>query len=251
VAARGMTTLGWILASGVVMALIALSGSLTLLLPPHRLQRLLLPMVAFAAGTLLGGALLHMLPEAIARRGPGEPVFLWLLAGFTTFFALEQLLHWRHSHNINASERRPLTYLVLVGDALHNLLGGLAVGAAFVADIRLGIGAWLAAAAHEVPQELGDFAVLVHGGWSRGTALLYNFLSASTFVLGGVIAWAASAAIDVWFLLPFAAGNFVYIAASDLIPEVKEHHGWGHNVIHLIALIAGIGLLLALRVAVG
>lgn len=101
-----MTTLGWILASGVAIALIALSGSLTLLLTPHRLQRILLPMVAFAAGTLLCGALLHMLPESIARRGADDAVFVWLLAGFTAFFALEQLLHWRHSHCVDGGQRR-------------------------------------------------------------------------------------------------------------------------------------------------
>ncbi|HPV77786.1 MAG TPA: ZIP family metal transporter, partial [Gemmatimonadaceae bacterium] len=158
-----MSTLGWIVASGVAMSAIALVGVVTTVLPAERLQRVLLPLVAFAAGTLLGGAFLHMLPAAIASGAPSDDVFLWTLAGFAVFFGLEQFLHWRHSHRpVADGDKRPLTYLVLIADGLHNFLGGLAVAAAFIADIRLGIGAWLAAAAHEVPQELGDFAVLVH-----------------------------------------------------------------------------------------
>jgi zinc and cadmium transporter len=245
-----MTTLTWIVLSGLAMSALALVGVVTLMLRPERLQRLLLPLVAFAAGTLLGGALLHMLPGAIEQVGPRLSVFVWLVAGFSTFFALEQFLHWHHSHRPTpAVEARPLTYLVLIGDGLHNFLGGLAVAGAFIADVRLGLGAWLAAAAHEVPQELGDFAVLVHAGWSRRKALLYNVISASTFLVGGLVAYAASARIDVSFLLPFAAGNFLYIAASDLIPEVKHQRDSPQNWVHLIALLVGIALLYVLRVA--
>ena len=246
-----MNTLGWILVSGLAMSLLALTGSITLLLRPRTLQRILLPLVAFAAGTLLGGALLHMLPETLATTGPVTPVFMWLIGGFTAFFALEQFLHWHHSHRGDQRQEKPLTYLILLGDGLHNLLGGLAVGAAFIADTRLGITTWLAAAAHEVPQELGDFGILVHGGWSKGRALLFNFLSAVTFLLGGLIAWAAAARIDVTFLLPFAAGNFLYIAASDLIPEVKVDSGARAGLTHLIAFAAGIGLMYLLRVTLG
>jgi zinc and cadmium transporter len=246
-----MNTLAWIIVSGLAMSLIALSGSITLLLRPVTLQRILLPLVAFAAGTLLGGALLHMLPETLARTGPVTPVFMWLIGGFTAFFALEQFLHWHHSHRGDQRQEKPLTYLILLGDGLHNLLGGMAVAAAFIADTRLGITTWLAAAAHEVPQELGDFGILVHGGWSKGRALLFNFLSAVTFLLGGLIAWAAAARIDVTFLLPFAAGNFLYIAASDLIPEVKTDSGARAGLTHLIAFGTGIALMYLLRVTLG
>jgi zinc and cadmium transporter len=244
-----VSTLAWIVVSGLAMSSIALVGSMTLLLRPEQLQRLLLPLVAFAAGTLLGGALLHMLPGAIAEVGPRPTVFLWVLAGFATFFALEQFLHWHHGHRrLPGVEPRPLTYLVLIGDGLHNFLGGLAVAAAFITDVRLGLSAWVAAAAHEVPQELGDFGVLVHGGWSRARALLFNVLSALTFLAGGLVAYAAAARFDVTFLLPFAAGNFIYIAASDLVPEVKHNYGVRDNLIHLVALVTGIMLLYALRV---
>jgi zinc and cadmium transporter len=245
-----VTTLAWIVVSGVAMSALALVGSVTLLLAPARLQQLLLPLVAFAAGTLLGGAFFHMLPGAIEQVGPRPSVFLWTLAGFTSFFALEQFLHWQHCHrDLAPPGRRPLTYLVLIGDGLHNFLGGLAVAGAFVADVRLGIGAWLAAAAHEVPQELGDFAVMVHGGWGKRRALVFNVLSALTFLVGGVVAYAASRAIDVAFLLPLAAGNFLYIAASDLVPEVNRDHGLVGNLVHFIALVSGMALLYGLRVA--
>ncbi|HEX6104685.1 MAG TPA: ZIP family metal transporter [Gemmatimonadales bacterium] len=244
-----MSTLSWILAGGLAMSLLALAGSLTLLLPAGMLDRLLRPMVAFAAGTLLGGAFLHMLPAAAGDMGVGVAAFLWVLAGFTAFFALEQFLHWHHCHRDPADgAQRPVTYLVLLGDGLHNLLGGFAVAGAFIADIRLGIGAWLAAAAHEIPQELGDFAVLVHGGWERRRALLFNLLSALTFLVGGLLAYAASLSIDVAFLLPFAAGNFIYIAASDLVPEVKQDRDWRVNLLHFAGLTSGIALLYLLRV---
>ena len=244
-----MTVLLWIVAGGLAMSGVALVGSVTLLLRRGTLEKLLRPMVAFAAGTLLGGAFLHMLPGAIETMGPGSSVFLWVLAGFAVFFALEQFLHWHHCHREYAGARRPLTYLVLLGDGLHNLLGGFAVAGAFIADVRLGIGAWLAAAAYEVPQELGDFAVLVHGGWEKRRALLFNLLSALTFLLGGLVAYTASLSYDVTFLLPFAAGNFVYIAASDLIPEVKEDRDLGVNLLHFGCLAAGIALLYFLRAA--
>ena len=230
------------------MSAIALVGSLTLLLRPDTLRRLLRPLVAFAAGTLLGGALLHMLPAAMEERGPRASVFLWVLCGFMAFFALEQFLHWHHCHRETIRcNRQPLTYLVLIGDGLHNFLGGLAVGGAFIADVRLGISAWLAAAAHEVPQELGDFCVLLHGGWERRRALLLNAISAITFLVGGIVAYGASLAIDVHFLLPFAAGNFLYIAASDLVPEVKQDERLSVNLIHFASLAGGIALLYLLR----
>lgn len=230
------------------MSAIALVGSATLLLKPTTLQRLLLPLVAFAAGSLLGGALFHMVPAAVVEMGPDLSVFVWLLAGFSIFFVLEQFLHWHHCHRASAQCRKPLTYLILIGDALHNFMGGLAVAGAFILDVRVGITTWLAAAAHEVPQELGDFGVLVHGGWRKGRALVFNVLSAATFLIAGILAYVASFQIDVTFLLPFAAGNFIYIAASDLVPEVNKDHGLPVNILHFAAFAGGLVLLYVLAV---
>jgi zinc and cadmium transporter len=242
-----MQTLLWIVIFGFLMSCIALVGSVTLILKQQALDRILLPLVAFAAGSLIGGAIFHMIPAAVEEMGNSLALYIWLAAGFMLFLALEQFLNWHHSHSQLPSEREPLTYLILFADGLHNFLGGLFVAASFLVDFRLGVTAWLAAAAHEVPQELGDFGVLIHGGWSKSRALIYNFLSALTFPVGGLVAYVASARIDVDFLIPFAAGNFLYIGAADLIPEIKKSHDVRTNAIHFFAFAAGIGLLLTLR----
>jgi zinc and cadmium transporter len=243
------SALVWIVGSGLLMSAIALIGGVTLILPQDVLKRLLLPLVAFAAGSLLGGAFFHMLPAAFASELDELSVYTLLLAGFATFLALEQFLHWHHCHRASAACKQPLTYLILIGDGLHNFIGGLAVAGTFLIDIRLGIITWLAAAAHEVPQELGDFGVLVHGGWSRRQALLFNVLSALSFLVGGVIAYLASFRLDVGFLVPFAAGNFIYIGASDLVPEIKAHDDPVTSATHFAAFAAGIVLMLVVRLA--
>jgi zinc and cadmium transporter len=242
-----MSVLGWIVAGGVAMAAIALVGSVTLLLGPETLRRIVTPLVALAAGSLLGGAFFHMLPAATRALPDLGTVFLWTMLGFSVFLALEQFLHWHHCHRAQADCRKPLGYLILLGDALHNFLGGLGVAGVFLIDVRLGLMAWVAAAAHEVPQELGDFGVLIHSGWSRSRALLFNFLSGLTFLVGGLLAYAAADHLRVALLVPFAAGNFVYIAASDLIPEVNRHRDARANIVHFAAFAAGLALLWMLR----
>lgn len=244
-----MTTLTWIIGSSLLMSAIALVGSVTLILKPETLNRLLLPLVSFAAGSLIGGAFFHMIPAGIAAMGNTTEFYAWILAGFTVFLALEQLLHWHHCHRADTECKKPLTYLILIGDGLHNFIGGLAIAGIFLTDIRLGIMAWLAAAAHEIPQELGDFGVLIHGGWSKARALAFNFLSALTFLLGGLLAYAGSYNFNVAFLIPFAAGNFLYIGASDLVPEVSKHGELKSNALNLIAFIAGVGLMLLVKIA--
>jgi zinc and cadmium transporter len=240
----------WILGSGLLMSIIALVGSVTLVLSERTLQRILLPLVAFAAGSLIGGAFFHMLPVGPAAGMSDVTVYSLVLSGFAMFFGLEQFLHWHHCHRDQIACKKPLTYLILIGDGLHNFLGGLAVAGTFLIDIRLGIITWLAAAAHEVPQELGDFGVLVHGGWERRQALFYNVLSALTFLIGGIVAYLASFRLDVSFLVPFAAGNFIYIGASDLIPEVKSHVDARANLAHFAAFNIGIGLMLAVKLLI-
>jgi len=233
------------------MSAIALVGSVTLLFNEETLKKILLPLVSFAAGSLIGGAFFHLIPASLTSSDSDFMMFVWVVAGFSTFFALEQLLHWHHCQRASADCKKPLTYLILIGDGLHNFLGGLAVASVFITDIRLGIMAWLAAVAHEVPQELGDFGVLVHGGWSKSRALLFNVLFALTFLLGGLIAYFVSFSIDVSFLIPFAAGNFIYIGASDLIPEVNEHDNVKVNLISFITFICGTLLMLMIKVLFG
>jgi zinc and cadmium transporter len=240
-----MSVLLWIVLGGVAMTAIALVGGLTLVLRPSTLAKLLLPLVAFAAGSLIGGALFHMLPVALGRL-PVVDTFVWVAVGYLLFFAVEQFLHWHHCHRAGAGCKQPLTYLVLVGDALHNFLGGMSIAGVFLVDVRLGIVAWVAAALHEVPQELGDFGVLVHGGWQPRSALWFNLASGSTFLLGGLLAYTVSHRLDVSWLVPLAAGNFLYIGASDLVPEVNKAHALGASLVHFVAFAGGLGLLLVL-----
>jgi zinc and cadmium transporter len=241
----------WILGTGLAMTPVALVGSVSLLFRERTFRRLLLPLVAFSAGSLLGGALLHMLPAAVEERSHDLGVYLWVIAGFALFFVLEQFLHWHHCHREAGGCEAPVTYLILVANGVHKFIGGLSVAGSFLVDTRLGLTIWLAIVVHEVPHELGDFAVLVHGGWTRTRALLFRFLTAFVFPLGALVAYFASFDNDVHFLVPFAAGNFLYIGASDLVPEVNRHHGWRSNVLHFVCFAAGIGMLLALRLIVG
>lgn len=243
-----MSTLVWIIAAGAAMTVLALSGSLTLVLPERVFKQLVLPLVALAAGSLLGGALFHMLPESVAALGNGLAVYGWLAAGLLAFLILEQYLHWHHCHRPVAAHR-PLGYLILIADGLHNLIGGLAIGAAFVADVRLGVVTWLVAAAHEVPQELGDFGILVHSGWGRLQALAWNVASASTVLVGALAAYGLSARLDVRVLIPFAAGNFIYIALADLVPELTTSPVAHDKAVHTLGFTAGLVLLLGVALA--
>jgi zinc and cadmium transporter len=244
-----VTTLGWITVGGIAMSLLALSGSLTLLLPRRAFDRVVPPLVALAAGTLIGGALLHMLPEAVAAMGNELEVYLWLVGGFLGFFVLEQFLHWHHCHRAT-HEHGPLGWLILVADGVHNFVGGLAVAGAFLVDIRVGLVTWIAAAAHEVPQELGDFGILVHAGWSKTRALAFNFASALTFLVGGWVAYALAGRFEVTWLLPFAAGNFLYIAAADLIPELTGYPEATRKALLTAMFVSGLAVLAGVAVTV-
>ena len=237
------STLGWIVVAGLGMSALALVGSLTLAMSARTFDKIVLPLVSLAAGSLLGGALFHMLPAAIDELGNTLSVWVWFAVGVFSFFLLEQFLHLHHCHR-QRCEHRPLGYLILVADGVHNFIGGLAVGTAFVVDLRLGAVTWLVAAAHEVPQELGDFGILVHSGWTRRGALTFNVLSALTFLVGGIVAYAASATIDVAFLLPLAAGNFVYIALADLVPELTTSPAPHEKAIQTGGFLVGLALLL-------
>ena len=239
-----MSTLIFIAVFGVAMSLISLVGAITLALPESVFERLVLPLVALAAGSLLGGAVFHLLPQAVRALGDGLAVWVWLAAGVFSFFLLEQYMHWHHCHR-PASQHQPLGYLILFADGVHNLIGGLAVGAAFIVDTRLGVVTWVVAATHEVPQELGDFGILVHSGWNRSTALLYNLISGLTFLLGGSVAYAASGAFRVEVLLPFAAGNFIYIALADLTPALTTTPLRHEKAEHAAGFAIGLALLLA------
>jgi zinc and cadmium transporter len=177
---------------------------------------------------LLGTAFLELLPEAIILTGTSEKslmeIFLYLISGFCAFFILEQFLSWHHHHSMSHPEIKSFSLLILISDAIHNLIDGLIVAGSFVVSVPLGIATSLAIIFHEIPHELGNFGVLIFGGFKKTKALLLNFASAFFAVLGGIIGYLLSERIGekFVFLLPFAAGSFIYIAASDLIPQIKE-----------------------------
>jgi zinc and cadmium transporter len=244
-----MTAFAWIVGGGALMVTVSLIGGLVFLGNDRGLERAGPALVAFAAGSLIGGALFHLLPVALAGGTEPHGPLGWVALGLLAFFVLEQFLHHHHCRRASATCRRPVGYLVLLGDGLHNLLGGLAIGATFLQDVRAGMAAWLAAAAHEIPQELGDFGVLVHAGWTRRAALAMNLLSATTFLLGGFVAYAGADVIDPSVLLPFAAGNFLYIGAADLVPEINKPRELATAATHLAAFTGGLGLMFVLALS--
>lgn len=238
-----MTTLLWIILATVAVSLLSLVGVFALYFSDKFFQKIVTPLVAFAAGALLGGAFLHIIPEIIEETGGGLNVFIWILAGFVLFFFLEQFIQWHHCHKPTSGHVKPVTYLILLADGAHNFIDGLAIGAAFVVDVRLGIVTSFAVMLHEIPQELGDFGILVHGGWKKSKALLFNFFSALTAIAGGLVAFAVSKSLDITFLLAVTAGTFIYIASSDLVPEIKSGKSFSKNAMHFLVFVLGMVLL--------
>jgi zinc and cadmium transporter len=233
--------LGYIILATFIVSLISLTGIFFIGMQDKTLEGLVEHLVSFAVGGLLGGAFFHLLPEAAESGSP--LLFTYVLFGIIFFFLLEKILHWRHCH-MGQCDAHSFTYLNLVGDGVHNFIDGMIVAAAFVADTRLGIATTLAVAAHEIPQEIGDFGVLVYGGFSRSKALAFNFLSAVTAMAGAIITYFSFERI-IWLkdsLIPFTAGGFIYIALVDLIPELHKKKKGG-KLFSQFSMI-GIGLLL-------
>lgn len=249
-----MGPFGWIIGTTIGISLTAWIGVLTLFLQDELVDEILLGLVALAAGSLIGGAFLHLLPRAIAEAGTTDtlPLFLYLISGFCLFYVLEQFLHWHHHHTAT-HEHEPVSYLVLISDTLHNFIDGLVIAGAFLLGIPLGIVTSLAIALHEIPQEIGDFGVLVYSGFDRRQALLLNYLTQTTVILGGITGFLLNDMVTGLpiFLLPFAAGNFIYIASSDLIPEIKREENLLRSSLYFLVFLIGIILMLGIRLLHG
>lgn len=249
-----MNELFFIIISTFLISLVSFVGALTLFLKERLLNKILLGLVAFSAGTLIGGAFLHLLPEAISEFGAQEGsllnIFLYVLAGFVGFFILENYINWHHHHSLSHPEIKPFSYLILFSDALHNFIDGLIIAASFLTDLSLGMVTTLIVISHEIPQEIGDFAVLVYSGFERRRALFFNFLSGITAVLGGFIGYfliGFSENLNLVFL-PLAAGAFIYIASSDLIPEIRDRSNAKKSAIDFLIFLSGILLTLLLKI---
>jgi len=206
-------------------------GGLLLLWKPDLTKKLITPLISFGTGAFLGAAFLDLLPEAIEIKGEAHPVFVATLAGFVTFFLFERLVmryfSGRREGHEHSEHMEPLPYLLILGDSLHNFMDGVAIGIAYAANPVLGLPAALAIAAHEVPQEIGDFSVMLHLGWSRVRVVAVNVAQSLAIMPGILLGYGLGGAVEpqVPILLGLTAGMFIYIAASDLVPELHHHAG--------------------------
>ncbi len=230
-----------ILASTFLVSLISLVGVFTLSIKDNLLHKILFCFIGFSAGALIGSAFLHILPEALQRTNSTN-VFYCLILGIILFFLMERYLHWRHCHEEGACKTHAFTYLNLIGDGFHNCIDGMVIAASFMVSLRLGLVTTLAIILHEIPQELGDFAVLIYGGFTKKKALLFNFASALMAVIGAVAGYFITDLSRNFsnFILPFTAGGFIYIAMSDLIPEVHRESNQRRATSAFIAFLLGI-----------
>jgi zinc and cadmium transporter len=215
-------TLAYILSATFIVSLISLVGVIGLALSDRVLNKLVFLMVGFAAGSLIGAAFLDLLPEALKACKPNT-VFAYTIIGFVFFFIMERYFYWRHCHD-EGCEVHNFTYLNLFGDAVHNFTDGMIIAVAFLTGTGIGMVTTLAIIFHEIPHELGNFSIMVFGGFGKSKALFYNFLSALTAMLGAVVGYEMAGLVNNFsvFLLPFSAGGFIYIAASDLLPELHK-----------------------------
>jgi zinc and cadmium transporter len=232
-----------------LVGLISFIGIFTLSIKTRKLKKVLLYLVSFSAGALFGDAFIHLLPEVTKEHGFGLQTSSSILLGIVFFFVVEKVIHWRHCHHTTDHNHvHPFAIVNLVGDGVHNFLDGLIIGVSYLVSIPVGIATTVAVILHEIPQEIGDFAVLLHGGFTKAKALFLNFVTAMIALLGTVAALLLSQQVDklTSFLVPFAAGGFIYIAGSDLIPELhKESKTW-KSFWQLIAFVAGIIVMLLL-----
>ncbi len=244
----------YIFLSILLVSAISLVGISFLALSKRSLNKIVMFLVSFSAGTLLGGSFIHLMPEAIseASHHGEESLFVWLylILGLITFFVLEKIIHWRHCHVTTCPEHpHHLGKMNLIGDFFHNFFDGVIIAGAFLINIPLGIATLIAVIAHEIPQEIADFGVLIYSGFSKKKALLLNFITALSAFLGAFLAIVFESRIESFseFIIPFTAGGFVYIATADLLPELKKETSFKKSLFQLISIVVGLALMLLLK----
>lgn len=239
------------LISVLIVSLVSLIGIITIPLKPERLKKILHFLVSFAVGGLFGDTFIHILPQVFSTLGTNVGTSLCIISGIFIFFVLEKIIRWRHCHSITSNTHtHPVVVMNLIGDSVHNLIDGALIGASFCVSIPIGIATTWAVIFHEIPQEIGDFGILVHGGLSVKKALLCNVLTALTSVLGVVISLLMGQYVKDYatVVLAFTAGGFIYIAGSDLIPELHQtcNVKISHSLWQLVAMLLGVGVMAAL-----
>jgi zinc and cadmium transporter len=233
-----------------IVSLMSMIGAISLLFNWEKVEKSLIYLVSLSAGTLLGDAFIHLIPNAFKDLPENSfKVSLFLILGILIFFILEKFIHWRHCHEI-ASEKHPhpFSYVILLGDGLHNLIDGAVIAGSFLISFPVGVATTLAIVFHEIPQEIGDFGSLIYGGFSKKKALLFNFFAALISFLGaGIVLLLNSSLPHInQFLIPFAAGGFIYIASADLIPELHKQTDVKKSFGQFVAILIGIGLMAGL-----
>lgn len=238
----------WVGAVGstLLVSLLSFSGLLLLAMKAKMLKKLVFILVSFAVGALFGNTFFMLIPESFEQIGNPQLIGLLIVSGLIVMFVLEKLIHWHHCHNVSHNhDAAPLGYISLVTDSLHNFTDGVLIAAAWMASPGVGIATTLAVIVHEIPQEISDFGVLLHAGFSRKKALFLNFIAACAAVLGAVFTVLLGALTEniVLYILPFAAGGFIYLAGSDLIPELHRESSVRKSLIQLAAIVTGITLM--------
>lgn len=237
----------WIysLLSVILVSLVSFIGIFTLSIKEKTLKKILIYFVSFSVGGLLGDAFIHLLPEAI-RLNSEINLSLYILLGIIISFGVEKFIHWRHCHIPTSKEHpHPFVLMNLIGDSTHNFIDGLIIGASYLTSVQIGIATTIAVILHEIPQEIGDFGVLIHGGFKRKKALTLNFATALTAIAGTIISLLIGSYVEnlTNVLIPFAIGSFIYIASSDLIPELHKETNPAKSFMQLIMLLTGIGIM--------
>lgn len=235
----------------VVISLISLFGALILFLRENILKKFLIFLVSFSAGTLIGSSFFHLLPETIKKNELNTDISLFIIIGILSFFVLEKLIRWRHCHDCypqvepSHSHPSPFAYTNLIGDGFHNFLDGMIIAGSFLISVPLGITTSLAVMLHEIPQEIGDFGVLLKSGLSKKWALIFNILSASVAIIGTIFALIVADKINSFsmFVVPFTIGGFIYIACADLIPELHKENSFKNSFVQLLFFIFGLVLM--------
>ena len=228
-----------------IVSCISLIGLFTITIKKETLNKMLLYFVSFSVGGLLGDAFIHLLPESIELNNNLYLSF-YIILGVIASFTVEKFIQWRHCHIPTSKEHpHPFAIMNLIGDSVHNFIDGLIIGASYLISLQIGFATTMAVIFHEIPQEIGDFGVLIHGGFKMKRALFLNFVTALTAIAGTIISLTiGSYSVNLTnFLLPFAIGSFIYIAGSDLIPELHKETKPIKSLIQLIMLLAGIGIM--------
>lgn len=243
------TTPVLILGSVIGVSLLSLLGIAFFIVRARIVERILLYVVSFSTGALFGDVFYHILPEIAEDHAAFEQAMPLVLLGILLSFVIEKLIHWHHCHILPAEhvhcDHHHVGIMSLIGDAVHNFIDGLLIAASFLVSTEIGFATTIAVILHEIPQEIGDFAILLHSGFSKTKAILFNLLSASTAIVGAAIVLVSASAAPVLssILLPLAAGNFLYLAGSDLIPELHKHTGLRQGVLQLLCMILGMAVM--------